>query len=83
MIDGKLVDTLLAIDPLKGSVYPPVLEGHAPRADDEIVLAPETLAKLHRHIGQSVHVDERRWASNHPPHRRDHDLPIGRRPLHE
>ncbi len=30
VIDGKTVDSLLAFDPLKGSVYPPLLEGHAP-----------------------------------------------------
>jgi ABC-type lipoprotein release transport system permease subunit len=54
VIDGKVVDMLLAFDPLKGSVYPPLLEGHAPRAADEIVLASQTLQELHRQIGQMV-----------------------------
>ena len=54
VIDGKVVDMLLAFDPLKGSVYPPLLEGHAPRAVDEIVLANQTLQDLHRQIGQTV-----------------------------
>jgi predicted lysophospholipase L1 biosynthesis ABC-type transport system permease subunit len=57
VIDGKVVDLLLAFDPLKGSVYPPLLEGRAPRAVDEIVLASQTLEKLHRQIGESVRVD--------------------------
>jgi len=54
VIDGKVVDMLLAFDPLKGSVYPPLLEGHAPRAADQIVLASQTLQRLHRRIGQTV-----------------------------
>ena len=56
VIDGKVLDLLLAFDPLKGSVYPPLLEGHAPRAADQIVLASQTLQELHRHLGQSVTV---------------------------
>ncbi len=56
MIDGVSVPTLLAIDPLKGSVYPPILQGHAPRADDQIVLGTQTLHRLHRQIGQSVQI---------------------------
>ena len=58
IVDGKLVDTLLAFDPLKGSVYPPLLEGHAPQADDQIVLGSQTLEMLHRHIGQTVEIDD-------------------------
>jgi ABC-type lipoprotein release transport system permease subunit len=54
VIDGKVVDMLLAFEPLKGSVYPPLLEGHAPRAADEIVLASQTLKRLRRRIGQTV-----------------------------
>ncbi len=56
VIDGKVVDLLLAFDPLKGSVYPPVVQGHAPRAGDQVVLASKTLEQLHRHIGQSIEV---------------------------
>jgi ABC-type lipoprotein release transport system permease subunit len=56
VIDGHVVDMLLAFDPLKGSVYPPLLEGHAPRAATEIVLASQTLQDLHRTIGQTVTV---------------------------
>jgi hypothetical protein len=55
-IDGKTVDALLAIDPLKGSVYPPVLLGHEPRAANEIVLASATLRQLHRQVGEFVHI---------------------------
>ena len=56
-IDNVSVPTLLAIDPLKGSVYPPLLQGHPPRADDQIVLGTQTLDKLHRRVGQSVHIN--------------------------
>lgn len=58
VVNGKLVDMLLAFDPLRGSVYPPLLEGHAPQADDQIVLGNQTLKTLHRHIGQTVEIDD-------------------------
>jgi hypothetical protein len=53
-IDGRLVDLMLAFDPLKGAVYPPLLQGHAPRAADEVVLASKTMTALHKRIGQWV-----------------------------
>jgi hypothetical protein len=53
--DGVSVPTLLAIEPLKGSVYPPLLAGHPPRADDQVVFGAQTLKRLHRRVGQSVH----------------------------
>ena len=56
-IDGHLVNALLAFDPLKGYVHPPVIAGHAPRADDQIVLASDTMQQLHKRIGQWVTVD--------------------------
>jgi putative ABC transport system permease protein len=56
IIQGVSVPTVLAIDPLKGSVYPPLLEGRAPRAPDEIVLGTRTLQQLHRRVGQTVRV---------------------------
>ncbi len=56
VIDGKTVDSLLAFDPLKGSVYPPLLEGHAPRAANQAVFADQTLQQLHRQVGQTVQV---------------------------
>ena len=58
VIDGRVVNTLLAIDPLKGSVYPPLLEGHAPLSGNEIVLGSRTLHELNRHIGQFVQVGD-------------------------
>ena len=56
VIDGKTVDSLLAFDPLKGSVYPPLLQGHAPRAANQVVFADQTLQQLHRRVGQTVQV---------------------------
>ena len=55
-IDGKSVPTLLAINPLKGEVYPPLLQGHQPEADNQIVLGTQTLDRLHKRVGQSVAV---------------------------
>jgi len=56
VIDGKTVDSLLAFDPLKGSVYPPLLDGHPPRQPNQVVFGTKTLEALHRSVGQSVHV---------------------------
>ncbi len=56
-INGHLVNLLLAFDPLKGYVHPPVIAGHAPRADDQIVLASDTIQQLHTRIGRWVTVD--------------------------
>jgi putative ABC transport system permease protein len=56
VIDGKTFDSLLAFDPMKGSVYPPLLEGHVPRAADQVVFASQTLKELNRRVGQTVRV---------------------------
>ena len=56
VIDGKTVDSLLAFDPLKGSVYPPLLDGHPPRQPNQVVFGTKTLQALHRRVGQSVQV---------------------------
>lgn len=56
VIDGKTVDSLLAFDPLKGSVHPPLLAGHAPHGADQVVLGSQTLSELHRRVGQTVQV---------------------------
>jgi hypothetical protein len=57
VINGHRVNLLLAFDPLKGYVYPPVKTGHAPRADNQIVLASDTMEQLHTRIGRWVTVD--------------------------
>ncbi|HET6965397.1 MAG TPA: ABC transporter permease [Acidimicrobiales bacterium] len=53
-VDGVTIPQLLAFDQIKGSVHPPVLEGRAPSAPDEIVLATHTMQALHGHIGETV-----------------------------
>ena len=66
-IDGHLVNLLLAFDPLKGYVHPPVIAGHPPRADDQIVLASDTDAaapQADRAMG-----DRRRRQRQDPPAR--------------
>jgi FtsX-like permease family len=56
-IDSKPVQSMLAIDQLKGSVHPPLLQGHAPRGLGEIALAPGTMQALHQRIGGLVHMN--------------------------
>jgi ABC-type lipoprotein release transport system permease subunit len=53
-IDGVQLGTFLALDPLKGSVHPPLLEGRPPRGLHEIVLGDHTLQKLHHTVGDTV-----------------------------
>jgi FtsX-like permease family len=55
LIDGKHVG-VMAFDDVKGHVPPTVVEGRAPRAPDEILLARETLDALGVRIGDSVEV---------------------------
>lgn len=51
---GSVFFDTLAIDPLKGSTPPTVVEGRAPRAPDEIMVGTRTLDDLHRRVGDEV-----------------------------
>ncbi len=51
-IDGQTVPILLG--GTKAELGPPLISGHEVDHDDEIVLGATTLAKLHRHIGDTV-----------------------------
>ena len=53
-IDGQSVPALLA-DP-GATVAPPILSGHGVDATSQIVLGAATLARLHKHVGQTVTV---------------------------
>ena len=53
-VDGAAVGNVLVFDPLKGAVFPPLLQGRPPRAPGEIVLGSSTLRQIGRHIGQTV-----------------------------
>jgi hypothetical protein len=55
-IDGHIVQFMIALDPLKGSVHPTLVAGHPPRADNQIVLATKTMQDVHKHLGQTVKV---------------------------
>lgn len=55
-IDGVDIPQVLAFDQLKGSVHPPVLDGRAPTAPDEIAFGTRTLHQLHKRVGQTVTV---------------------------
>lgn len=46
----------VGIDPVKGSVFPTLLDGRPPSSDEEIVLGTTELARLHRHVGDTVTV---------------------------
>ena len=51
---GSVLFDTLAIDPLKGSTPPTVVEGRAPSAPDEIMVGTRTLEDLHRKVGDEV-----------------------------
>ncbi len=51
-VDGVTVPVL--ISPLHAHVLPPILTGHRPRTNHQIVLGDQTLALLHKKVGQSV-----------------------------
>jgi putative ABC transport system permease protein len=44
----------VGIDPLKGSVFPTLIEGREPAAANEVVLGTSTLRDIHAHIGDTV-----------------------------
>jgi hypothetical protein len=52
-LDGREVG-VRAVDQLKGSIEPTVVEGRAPRSPDEILLGTKTLRALGKHIGDRV-----------------------------
>ena len=54
-IDGQDVP-VLGTTP-HATVAPPVLSGHALDAPNQVVLGPTTLAQLHKHVGQTVTVE--------------------------
>jgi hypothetical protein len=49
LVNGRRVGSML-LQNVKGSLYPPVLEGRAPEAPDEIMLGSKTLRALHKRI---------------------------------
>jgi putative ABC transport system permease protein len=51
--DGRPID-LAGIESIRGSVFPLVVAGRVPRADDEIVLGRDALTQIHKRIGQTV-----------------------------
>jgi hypothetical protein len=54
-VDGAPVYGM-AMTALKGRVEPSIASGRAPASDDEAAVGRHTLARLHRGIGDSVHV---------------------------
>jgi hypothetical protein len=53
-IDGQLVPVLGGTP--GASVAPPILAGHSLNASNQVVLGTQTLAQLHKHIGDTVEV---------------------------
>ena len=53
-VDGAAVGNVLVFDPLKGAVFPPLLQGRPPHAQGEIVLGTSTLRQIGRHVGQTI-----------------------------
>jgi ABC-type lipoprotein release transport system permease subunit len=54
-VGGKRT-AMLAMDPLRGSVGPPVIDGRLPKAPDELLLATKTMSKLGVQVGDVVPV---------------------------
>jgi hypothetical protein len=54
-IDGQTVPVIGGTP--KDSVSPPLLSGHGFRVQDEVVVGALTLAQLHKHLGDTVTVD--------------------------
>lgn len=50
--NGVVVPTM--VEPSSASVAPPQLTGHAVRNVDQVVLGPDTLAALHKRVGDTV-----------------------------
>jgi hypothetical protein len=53
---GSVLFDALAIDPVKGSTPPTVVEGRAAQAPNEIMVGTRTLEDLHRRIGDEITV---------------------------
>jgi hypothetical protein len=53
-VDGAAVGNVLVFDPLKGAVFPPLLQGRPPHAQGEIVLGTSTLRQIGRRVGQTI-----------------------------
>lgn len=54
-IEGRQV-AVVGIDPLRGEVFPTLLEGRPPAGQDEIVLGTKLLQRLHHRVGDTVTV---------------------------
>jgi putative ABC transport system permease protein len=53
-VAGTALGNIFVFDPLKGSVFPPLLGGRPPRILGEIVLGTSTLRQIGRQVGQTV-----------------------------
>jgi predicted lysophospholipase L1 biosynthesis ABC-type transport system permease subunit len=53
---GSVLFDALAIDPVKGSTPPTVVEGRAANAPNEIMVGTRTLEDLHRRVGDEINV---------------------------
>jgi hypothetical protein len=53
-VNGAAIGNVLVFHPLKGAVFPPLLEGRPPRTPGEIVLGTSTLRQIGRQVGQTV-----------------------------
>ncbi len=54
LIDGQAIPVIGATP--GATVAPPLLQGHRVEAADQVVLGPQTLTQLHKHIGDTVRV---------------------------
>ncbi|MFN2615141.1 MAG: FtsX-like permease family protein, partial [Actinomycetota bacterium] len=61
-VDGHVIFAV-ALDPVVGDVVPPVVDGRAPRADDELAVGRKDLRRWRRRIGDTVTVSSQEGRS--------------------
>jgi hypothetical protein len=54
-IDGDPTG-IAGVEPVKGSIHPRMIVGHAPRTANQIAIGRDVLERLHKHVGQTVSV---------------------------
>jgi ABC-type lipoprotein release transport system permease subunit len=56
LLDNKIRFELLGLDQKKGLLEPVLIDGHVPRAPDEIALGVKTMREAHARIGSTVRI---------------------------
>ena len=65
-VGGRRVDGFVVGRSTVGDLAPPILDGHRPRAADEIALGTRTLRSLGLHVGVPWGEPPQKWGDTHP-----------------